>query len=77
MEWSVAAKWPPEKRHHMLLPVSSYIAIRAEDHDDRAEKDRAKEDDDDKGAVNKLIRGRWLTSVTRIDLMKQPRADSQ
>ena len=41
----------------MLLPVSSYIAIRAEDHDDRAEKDRAKEDDDDKGAVNKLIRG--------------------
>ena len=36
----------------MLLPVSSYIAIRAEDHDDRAEKDCAKEEeDDDKGAV--------------------------
>ena len=29
-------------------------------------------DDDDKGAAaNKLIRGRCLTSVTRIDLMKQ------
>ena len=27
--------------------------------------------DDDLGAVNKLIRGRCLTSVTRIDLMKQ------
>ena len=35
-------------------------------------------DDDDKGAAaNKLIRGRCLTSVTRIDLMKQRRADSQ
>ena len=48
---------------------------------EKVEKERAeigsKEEDDDKGAVNKLIRGRCLTSVTRIDLMKQPRADSQ
>ena len=43
---------------------------------DQVGKDGAKEDDD-KGAVNKLIRGRCLGSVTRIDLMKQPRVDSQ
>ena len=80
LTWSgVVSKWPPEKRHHRLLLVSPYIGMQLHPQDhhqsDQVGKDGAKEDDD-KGAVNKLIRGRCLGSVTRIDLMKQPGADS-
>ena len=42
-----------------------------DDDDNDYDEDDDDGNDDDLGAVNKLIRGRCLTSVTRIDLMKQ------
>ena len=55
-----------------LVVGTIFDKVGADDDDDDDD-----EEDDDKRAGNKLIRGRWLTSVTRIDLMKQRGADFQ